>query len=47
MINNAAMNILTFKSILFKTIMGHQGTWIKDPWTKPKGVGVRVGVAGG
>ena len=24
---------------------GHQGTCIKDPWTKPKGVGLRV--AGG
>ena len=22
---------------------GHQGTCIKDPWTKPKGVGSRVG----
>ena len=21
----------------------HQGTCIKDPWTKPKGVGLRVG----
>ena len=21
---------------------GHQGTCIKDPWTKPKGVGLRV-----
>ena len=22
---------------------GHQGTYIKDTWTKPKGVGLRVG----
>ena len=22
---------------------GHQGTCIKDTWTKPKGVGLRVG----
>ena len=22
---------------------GHQGTCIKDPWTKPKGIGSRVG----
>ena len=22
---------------------GHQGTRIKDTWTKPKGVGLRVG----
>ena len=26
-----------------KTGKGHQGTCIKDPWTKPKGVGLRVG----
>ena len=22
---------------------GHQGTCVKDTWTKPKGVGLRVG----
>ena len=27
---------------------GHQGTYKKDPWTKPKGgVGLRVGGGGG
>ena len=26
--------------------MGHQGTCIKDTWTKPKGVGSRVGGGG-
>ena len=26
---------------------GHQGTCIKDTWTKPKGVGWRVGGGGG
>ena len=25
----------------------HQGTYIKDPWAKPKGVGLRVGDGGG
>ena len=25
---------------------GHQGTCIKDTWTKPKGVGLRVGGGG-
>ena len=25
---------------------GHQGTCIKDPWTKPKGEGLRVGGGG-
>ena len=23
--------------------MGHEGTCIKDTWTKPKGVGLRMG----
>ena len=27
--------------------MGHQGTCIKDTWTKPKGVGLRVGCRDG
>ena len=25
----------------------HQGTCKKDPWTKPKGIGMRVGGGGG
>ena len=27
--------------------MGHEGTCIKDTWTKPKGVGSRVGGGNG
>ena len=30
-----------------KKVKGHQGTCKKDTWTKPKGVGSRVGGKGG
>ena len=27
----------------YKKTLGHKGTCIKDTWTKPKGLGLRVG----